>query len=465
MQDRITLSPQVHNACTLLMERGAKVYLAGGAVRDYVMGTGISKDLDFEVYGLQPNDLESILGQAGVVQAVGKSFGVYLLTGANAEFALPRRESKQGRGHKGFMVEFDPTLTTYEATQRRDFTMNSMLIDMEDGYLIDHHGGAVDIQNNRLRATSPAFKEDPLRVLRGMQFISRFNLRASMGTILRSRQMLDEAHTLSKQRLWWEWYKWGTLGTELGKGLDFLRDTNWITLWPMLEELKGVEQDPGWHPEGDVWDHTKAVVDNAKFFAHGDKLSSDDAMIQVLVALLHDTGKVSTTTTNPDTGRIIAPRHEGVSVELAAQFMDSIDTPIWMQQQVRPLIQEHMFRRGRQEEHVTPRSIRRLAVRLDPATIQQLTRLMQADSGERDDRTDALVYHVNVVAAEVQVEDSKPRPILMGRDLLDEGLEPGPIFSEILNVAYEAQLDGDFEDHGTAIDWLKDYLLSRGDSA
>ncbi|KKL05843.1 hypothetical protein LCGC14_2601960, partial [marine sediment metagenome] len=284
MQDRINFSAQIYNACTLLIERGAQVYLAGGAVRDYVMGTGVSKDLDFEVYGLQPNDLESILGQAGVVQAVGKSFGVYLLVGTtNAEFALPRRENKQGRGHKGFMVEFDPTLSTYEATLRRDFTMNSMLLDMEDGYITDHHGGAVDIQKKRLRATSYAFKEDPLRVLRGMQFISRFNLRASMMTLLYSRQMLAEASTLSKQRLWWEWYKWGTLGIELGKGLEFLRDTDWITLWPMLEELKGVEQDPGWHPEGDVWDHTKVVVDNAKFFAHGDKLSSDDAMIQVLV--------------------------------------------------------------------------------------------------------------------------------------------------------------------------------------
>jgi tRNA nucleotidyltransferase (CCA-adding enzyme) len=340
--------------------------------------------------------------------------------------------------------------------------MNSMLIDMEDGYITDHHGGVVDIQSKRLRATSIAFMEDPLRVLRGMQFISRFNLRASIRTVFYSREMLAEAITLSKQRLWWEWYKWGTLGTELGKGLDFLRDTNWIKLWPMLDDLKGVEQDPGWHPEGDVWEHTKIVVDNAKLFAYGDKLSSDDAMIQVLVALLHDTGKIYTTVINPDTGRTIAPKHEAVSVDKATQFMDSINTPIWMQQRVRPLVQEHMFRRGRQQEGgVTHRAVRRLSVRLDPATIQQLTSFMQADAGGRLGHVDAFARHVNVVAAEVQVEDSKPRPILMGRDLLDEGLEPGPIFGEILAVAYEAQLDGDFEDHGVAIDWLKDYLLSR----
>jgi tRNA nucleotidyltransferase (CCA-adding enzyme) len=420
------------------------------------MGLPTSKDLDFEVYGLQPEELMSVLEQVGIVRAVGKSFGIYLLVGTNAEFALPRKESKQGQGHRGFMVEFDPTLSTYEATKRRDFTMNSMLLDVDTGELTDHHGGVVDVQNNRLRATSIAFKEDPLRVLRGMQFISRFNLRASMVTIEYSRQMLAEASTLSRQRLWWEWYKWGTLGTELGKGLEFLRMTDWITLWPMLEDLKGVEQDPGWHPEGDVWDHTKAVVDNAKFFAHGDKLSSDDAMIQVLVALLHDTGKASTTTTNPETGRIIAPKHEAVSVDLASQFMDSIYTPIWMQQQVRPLVQEHMFRRGRHGQ-VTPRAVRRLSVRLDPATIQQLTRQMQADSGERDNETDAFAHHVNVVAAEVQVEDSKPRPLLMGRHLIELGETPRPQFGSILADAYESQLDGVITEKNK-MDWLRSRL-------
>ncbi len=457
MQDRINLSAQVSNACTLLIERGARVHLAGGAVRDYVMGTGISKDLDFEVYGLQPDELESVLGQAGVVQAVGKSFGIYLLVGANAEFALPRRESKRGRGHKGFMVEFDPTMTTYDATRRRDFTMNSMLMDMETGFLLDHHGGVVDIQHSRLRATNiHTFGEDPLRVLRGMQFISRFNLRASRALILHARQMLAEAPTLSKQRLWWEWYKWGTIGTELGKGLEFLRDTNWITLWPMLDALKGVEQDPGWHPEGDVWAHTKVVVDNASHLAYGDKLSSEEAMVQILAALLHDTGKVATTQISEDTGRIIAPKHEVVGVELASQFMDSIDIPIWMQQQVRPLVREHMFRRGRQEEHVTPRSVRRLSVRLDPATIQQLTRLMQADAGGRhNNQIDAFAHQVNVVAAEVQVEDSKPRPILMGRHLIELGEEPGPYFGIILKEAYESQLDGFITEENKLV-WLKE---------
>ena len=460
MQDRINLSAQVFNACTLLKEKGAKVYLAGGAVRDYLMGTEMGKDLDFEVYGLQPNELESVLQQAGVVQAVGKSFGVYLLTGANAEFALPRKDNKQGRGHKGFIVEFDPTLSTYEATLRRDFTMNSMLLDVEDGYITDHHGGLIDIQNKKLRATSDAFKEDPLRVLRGMQFISRFNLRASMVTIEYSKQMLDEASTLSKQRLWWEWYKWGTLGTELGKGLEFLRITNWITLWPMLDELKGVEQDPGWHPEGDVWNHTKLVVDNAKRISHRDKLSSDETIIQVLTALLHDTGKTSTTTINPDTDRIVAPRHEEVSVDLATQFMDSINTPIWIQQQIRPLVQEHMFRRGRQQEGgVTHRSVRRLAVRLDPATIQQLTRLMQADAGGRYNNIDEFAHHVSVVAAEVRVEDSKPRPILMGRHLIELGEKPGPHFGPILTEAYEAQLDG-FLTEKIKMEWLKEQLAN-----
>jgi len=460
MQERIGLTAVLNNTIQLLLDRGAEVYLVGGAVRDYLMGEQ-TKDLDFEVYGLQPDELYSALSAGGIVRAVGKSFGVYLMEHENAEFALPRRENKEGRGHKGFMVEFDPIMTTYEATLRRDFTINSMMLDMRTGEIVDHHGGQVDLDHKMLRATSPAYKEDPLRVLRGMQFISRFDLRPSMVTVEYSKQMLSESGSLSLERFWWEWYKWATLGTHLSKGLDFLYRTGWIVRYPMLAMLRGVEQDPGWHPEGDVWTHTKMVVDNMKAVALSNKLSSDEAMIMVLAALLHDTGKAATTQVNPDTGRIIAPGHEEASVDMASQFMDSINTPIWMQQQVRPLVREHMFRRGRTEDTVTPRSVRRLAVRLHPASVGQLTMLMQADAGGRHNRIDGFAHQVNVVAAEVAVEDAKPEPILLGRHLIELGQEPGPHFGPILADAYEAQLDGDFEDRGKAIDWLKDYLLRR----
>ncbi len=160
-------------------------YLVGGCVRDWLLGVPVH-DFDIEVYGVDYPDLVRLLSRYGRADWVGKSFGVVKLThasGAVWDFSVPRRDSKRGPGHKGFDVEFDPELSPLEASARRDFTINSMLWDARSGELMDPHGGRLDLEARILRHTSAAFPEDPLRVLRGMQFAGRFGLKAATETL------------------------------------------------------------------------------------------------------------------------------------------------------------------------------------------------------------------------------------------------------------------------------------------
>ena len=445
---------------------GGHVYLAGGAVRDIVNHME-AKDLDLEVYDIPVDTLIHILRDYGSVDTVGTSFGIIMLNNPqfprSLEFSIPRRENKEGRGHRGFIMELDPTMSTFEATRRRDFTMNSMLIDLQTSTLIDHHGGRDDLSNYLLRATSEAYMEDPLRVLRGFQFCARFDLWPTGETITMSKHMLEEAHTLSIERIWGEWYKWALYGEKYASSLDYLRATGWIRLWPELAALRGVEQDPIWHPEGDVWEHTKKVVQNAHEYAVLMGYSAERRIRLIFSALLHDIGKPLTAEIGK-TGRHIHPKHETVGVDIADKFLTSIGAPGWVGEHVRPLIQEHMFRRGRMTgEKITKRSIRRLSTRLIPASISELSGLMQADAANRVQDLDPFIDSMLSIARILDVEAAAPKKILTGNDLITFGLTPGPKFGIILNDAYEAQLDGVFEDHFGAVQWLGEYLEHHED--
>ena len=439
---------------------GGHTYLAGGAVRDNLLGIR-SSDFDLEVYDLGSDELIQALLGLGNVDTVGQSFGIIMLHRPGyppVEIALPRRENKQGRGHKGFMVEVDPTMSTFEATRRRDFTMNSMLLDLHTGELIDHHGGMEDLTCRILRATSEAYMEDPLRVLRGFQFIARFGLTATKDTINMSIFMLNEARTLSVERVWGEWYKWATLGEYYILSLEFLRDTDWIRLYPELEQLKGIKQDPVWHPEGDVWTHTKIVLQNASDLANQISYFKEPRVQLIFAALLHDIGKGTTSEISKTSGRIIHPKHEVIGVDLAKKFLENIGAPLWVGVRALPMIREHMFRRGRNPETISKRAIRRLAVRLEPATIHQLGVLINADAMDRIGNIDPFVRSMLEVANEVNVEDSAPEKVLKGEHLIEKGLTPGPKFGVILRAAYEAQLDGEFQTEWGAGVWLEQYL-------
>jgi tRNA nucleotidyltransferase (CCA-adding enzyme) len=214
-----------------------------------------SKDIDVEVFGADYGDLNSVLEKHGRTDLVGKSFGVIsLLTakGTYFDFSLPRRDSKimdkrsDVRG-RGISSEFDPSIAPKEAAARRDFTINAMAFDPLSGEVHDYFGGVNDLKNRILRATSEAFAEDPLRVLRGMQFAARFGMEVEARTAGLAAGLKNEP--LVVMRVYEEWMKLFTRGKFPGKGIQYLIDTGWIENYPELKAIVNIQQDPSGTPK------------------------------------------------------------------------------------------------------------------------------------------------------------------------------------------------------------------------
>ena len=172
----MTMNRDVIALAEAIARAGGRALLVGGFVRDHALEQE-SKDYDFEIYGLSLSDLETTLATFGEVIAVGRAFGVLRVKGFEMDFSLPRRDNKTGKGHRGFVVDLDPTLSFAEAARRRDLTINSMGLDPLTDELIDPYGGQTDLKAGVLRATDASqFSEDPLRGLRVAQFASRFDM-------------------------------------------------------------------------------------------------------------------------------------------------------------------------------------------------------------------------------------------------------------------------------------------------
>lgn len=234
-----------------------KAYVVGGSVRDSYLDLP-SKDLDIEVFDLSWDELVSRASQFGEVKEVGKSFGVLKLQHrelGEVDLSMPRTESLTGVGHRGFEVTPDSSLSLVEAASRRDFTVNTLSWGV-DG-LNDPFSGLADLKTGVLRHTSDKFSEDPLRVLRGMQFASRFNLVAAPDTISMCNSIVDRFEELSKDRLFSEWEKWAK-GSHPSQGILFLMQTGWAQHFPEIADMQGVEQDSEWHPEG--WSISSEVL-------------------------------------------------------------------------------------------------------------------------------------------------------------------------------------------------------------
>jgi tRNA nucleotidyltransferase (CCA-adding enzyme) len=222
------------------------VYEAGGTVRDGILGIP-SKDKDYEVYGLHPEQLKEILSNFGNADMIGQSFQVFKLKidGYDCDFSLPRRDSKVAEGHTGFKVEYDPFMSKIQACSRRDFTCNAMLKDTVTGEIFDFFGGQEDLEKGILRATSEKhFGDDPLRVLRGFGFSGRFDMKVEPKTAQLCQQLRYEYKTLSIDRIREEFFKWSLRSIKPSKGLEFLKDVGWISLYPELSNMIGCLQNP-----------------------------------------------------------------------------------------------------------------------------------------------------------------------------------------------------------------------------
>lgn len=428
---------------------GGRALLVGGCVRDALMGRAC-KDIDIEVYGLPPYALEKALRARFELNTVGRSFGVYKIKGADIDVSLPRRESKRGEGHTGFAVQGDPFIPIAEASARRDFTVNAIYWDPATGELIDPHGGVRDLEARVLRHTSPAFSEDPLRVLRAMQFLARFGFTAAPETVALCSHIKPE--NLSAERVFDEWSKLLLKGVKPSLGLAFLRDCGWVKHFPELEALIGVEQDPEWHPEGDVWNHTLHCLDAFARARLGDPW--EDLVVGFAV-LCHDFGKAVTTRKEKD-GRWHAYGHEAAGEPLARAFLERMTRHKDLVDSVLPLVVCHMMPLALWRDKAGAASIRRLARRV--GRIDRLVRVDDADRRGRppqDPGDSPQGAWLLARAEELRVKDGAPRRLVLGRHLIALGHKPGPEFTAVLEEAYEAQLDGAFHDEEAGIAWLK----------
>jgi tRNA nucleotidyltransferase (CCA-adding enzyme) len=460
----ITIPEPLRPVLGALAARG-RPRLVGGCVRDALLGRPAG-DIDIEVGGLSFGDIVTLLKPFGATDVVGRSFGTVKLrlAGVLYDISLPRRESKTGAGHRGFRVDPDPTLSDRDSASRRDFTINAMAWDPVGQKLIDEFNGQQDLRAGVIRHVSSAFAEDPLRVLRAMQLSARLDFGLAAETARLAQSMATSFNELPSERRWGEWDKWATLSIKPSRGIDVLVQTGWIEHFPEIKALMGVPQEPKWHPEGDVFIHTKHCLDALALDPDWLGASTDRRRILMLGVLSHDLGKPATTQRVQKDGqwRWTSPLHAKAGLSPTASLLTRIGAPHRLAPVIAPLVQFHLAHHDSGKTLPTDSQIRRLARKIAPATLADLVILMRADANGRPPRHDPeTIDRLNYLterATELSIADSAPRPLIQGRDLVARGLPPGPAFAPILAAAYEAQLAGEFTDPTESAVWLDSHL-------
>ena len=446
IQRDIAFDPTVREVARLVREAGGRALLVGGCVRDGLLGEQ-PKDYDIEVYGLSPERLKATLTRSFALDLVGASFGVLKLKGHDVDVALPRRETKLGLGHRAFETEYDPNLSLEEASARRDFTINAIYQDPLTEEILDPWNGRADLTRHTLRHVSSHFAEDPLRVLRGMQFIARFGLRPTQETIEICRTMTPEG--LAPERQMGEWSKLLTQGVWISQGLAFLRSVNWVDYYPELKRTIGCRQDPEWHPEGDVWNHTLECLDRfaAARAVERQSARADDLLVGFAV-LCHDFGKPFCTRYDRVKRHIRSLGHDVAGVEPTKMFLRRLTNEERLLRDVPPLVQMHMRPYAMWRSQSSDGAVRRLSTKV--CSIEALVRVAAADLTG----TEACDWLLST-ARRLAVEAAAPKPLLLGRQLIALGMKPGPRFGEILQKTYEAQLDGRFSTTQKGMEYVK----------
>jgi tRNA nucleotidyltransferase (CCA-adding enzyme) len=450
-----------------------RALIVGGWVRDRLMrgdwpaGAGAvssagsvegSKDIDLEVFGVPSGRLRTLLESFGRVETVGESFQVYKVAGVDV--SLPRRESKSGRGHKGFVISGDPAMSIADAARRRDFTINAISWDPLTGEYLDPFDGRRDLARRLLRVVDPStFADDSLRVLRAIQFAARFAFTLDNATRELCRTIpLDD---LPAERIWGEFEKL-LFAARPSIGFALMLELGIVAkLFPELQALAGCIQEPEWHPEGDVWVHTLQVIDQARTRI-GD-LGRPQQIAIMLGAVCHDFGKPATTAFVD--GRIRSIDHEEQGVAPAAGFLDRLNVHTIdgydVRRQVLGMTAQHlkpgMWFKVRDE--VGDGAFRRLAQKVD---LELLARLAKSDClGREPGRFDctAMDWFLERARA-IGADKGPPPPLLLGRHVLALGLKPGPRVGQILKAVYELQLDGAIATVDQAIEHAKTLIAA-----
>ncbi|MBU2510102.1 polynucleotide adenylyltransferase [bacterium] len=451
------LPKTLHQIAEKIDREGGRAILVGGAVRDYLFGIE-NKDLDVEVFGLHYNQLISILKKYGKVSAVGKAFGVLKLSidGDHFDFSLPRNDVKTGSGHRGFHITTNPEMTFKEAASRRDFTLNAIGYDIMQGELLDEFNGRHDLNQRVLRVVDPeTFAEDPLRVLRGIQFAARFRLSLLEETKTIFKELVDSLDELPRERIFKELKKLFLKSKHPSIGFSLADETGINKkLFPELNALHKITHNPHWYPPIDAWTHTLRTIDEASKQKYGDDF--DDLSV-MFASLCLEFAKLNRSEF------VDEKKWVGLNLDkcptITKCFMQRLTNEARLIETVDTLVQEyHSMDSLFKSSKVTNGDVRRLSLKVD---IPLLVRVAQADFYARFNTKDRphifpagewLIkrYHGLKLFSKRNLQ-----PILLGRHLIDLGLKPGPFFGKILNNAYQKQLDDEFITLEDALNWAR----------
>lgn len=413
---------------------GGRAYYVGGFVRDGLMGVAC-KDIDVEVYGVAPDGLRALLGELGEVYERGASFGVLGLRHSDIDVAMPRTESRTGARHRDFDVCVNPNLDPREACRRRDFTINAMLRDVLSGEILDFYGGRDDLSARVVRCVCPqTFVEDALRAFRAAQFAARFEARIEPQTRALCAQMPVDA--LSVERVFAETEKALIKAARPSIYFRELRAMGHLKeFFPELESCAQVQQNPRFHPEGDVFEHTMLTLDAAASLRD----RAEEKLGFMLSALFHDLGKCVATQVQPD-GRITAYGHEVLGLETVERQLRRVTNNERLIRYVCNQAELHM----RPNMLYGARSKKKKTRQLFDLSLcpNDLILLSRADaSGKLDEPYDE---NAELWLRE-RLEDYRARmrqPMVGGQDLIDAGLRPGKNFAALLSRARMLHFSG-----------------------
>lgn len=429
MNIQISVPTSIQNVVNDLHSTGVESYFVGGCVRDALLGKE-SDDIDFCLVGATPAGLESILDRHcdTVVKEAGSSFPVWIgvVGGEKFDFAFARTEKKAGQSRKEFLVN-SFGVSIEDDLMRRDLTINAIAVNCVTGEVVDPFGGVSDLQNRIAREVSPAFAEDTLRVLRAARFISRFWLipSSSLVELCQNLQPTD----ISSERVGMELKKMINQAEKPSLFFRFLLEVGWLGhhFQPVLD-LVGLHQDPEWHPEGDVFEHTMHCMDAAQ-----------DPFIRV-VMLCHDLGKVSTTEVQPD-GRITARGHAKAGVPVTREMLRGIKfiSHAYIDR-VCFLVENHMIHTN---TPLSRKAVGRMLRKLKDAelTYDQLVEVCRCDVSGRPPLQGFTPDIGQEIAREMEEADSI-QPIVTGRMLIDAGFTPGPELGQEKQRLLDLQLEG-----------------------
>lgn len=432
------------------------VYLVGGAVRDILLEREVSfKDMDYMITGIPIENLCNILREFGKVDLVGKSFGVIKFTFSNdvenktVDISLPRKEISTGEGHKDFSVRFDTDIPVEEDLRRRDFTINAMAIEVESEKLkvtskkiIDPFSGKDDINDRLIRLMNPsAFEEDPLRMLRAVQFAGRFEFAIEEETFKEMKRNAHRIQSVSPERIQEEINKLLLKAEKPSIGFFLMQRSGLLKeILPELEEGVGIDQPGGYH-RYDVFKHSILTVDEAP----------KDLVLR-LSALFHDVAKPRTREIYE--GGVTFYGHDKLGADMTKNALIRLRYPNETINRVVLLVDKHMFMPPE-----TEKGLRRLLRKVGEDGIFQLMELRKADvvAQGMGGSTDYIEQFEKIVKEEL----SKKPPLSVrdldvdGNELMEEfRLSPGPIIGKILNHLLEHVIANPLENQ-------KDILLRK----